>query len=72
VLGAELTHNEPPDEGIYIQFSPLINITNEPEALANMVVFLASKEGEFITGQAYSLWDDDLTYYRNLGQMAEL
>jgi NAD(P)-dependent dehydrogenase (short-subunit alcohol dehydrogenase family) len=72
VLGAELTNNESPDEGIYIQFSPLINIANEPEALANMVVFLASKEGEFITGQAYSLWDDDLTYYRNLGQMAEL
>jgi hypothetical protein len=48
------------------------HIANEPEALANMVVFLASKEGEFITGQAYSLWDDDLTYYRNLGQMAEL
>ena len=72
VLGAELTHNEPPDKGIYIQFSPLINVTNEPEALANLIAFLASKEGEFITGQAYSLWDDDLTYYRNLGQIAEL
>jgi len=72
VLGAELTHNEPPDKGVYIQFSPLINVANEPEALANLIAFLASKEGEFITGQAYSLWDDDLTYYRNLGQMAEL
>ena len=71
VLGAELTHNEPPDKGIYIQFSPLINVANEPEALANMIAFLASEEGEFITGQAYSLWDDDMTYYRNLGQMAE-
>jgi len=70
-LGAELTQNEPPDKGIYIQFSPLINVANEPEALANMVAFLASKQGEFITGQAYSLWDDDMTYYRNLGQMAE-
>jgi 3-oxoacyl-[acyl-carrier protein] reductase len=71
MLGAELTQNEPPDEGIYIQFSPLINVANEPEALANMIAFLASKQGEFITGQAYSLWDDDMTYYRNLGQMAE-
>jgi len=71
VLGAELTENEPPDKGIYIQFSPLINVANEPEALANMIAFLASKQGEFITGQAYSLWDDDMTYYRNLGQMAE-
>lgn len=71
VLGAELTANEPPDEGIYIQFSPLINVANEPEALANMIAFLASKQGEFITGQTYSLWDDDMTYYRNLGQMAE-
>jgi NAD(P)-dependent dehydrogenase (short-subunit alcohol dehydrogenase family) len=71
VLGAELTQNEPPDEGIYIQFSPLINVANEPEALANMIAFLASKQGEFITGQAYSLWDDDMTYYRNLGQIAE-
>lgn len=71
VLGAELTKNEPPDQGIYIQFSPLINVASEPEALANMVAFLASKQGEFITGQAYSLWDDDMTYYRNLGQMAE-
>ena len=71
VLGAELTGNEPPDEGIYIQFSPLINVASEPEALANLIAFLASKEGEFVTGQAYSLWDDDLTYYRNLGQMAE-
>jgi 3-oxoacyl-[acyl-carrier protein] reductase len=70
-LGAELTENEPPDQGIYIQFSPLINVANEPEALANMIAFLASKQGEFITGQAYSLWDDDMTYYRNLGQMAE-
>ena len=70
-LGAELTRNEPPDPGIYIQFSPLINVANEPEALANMIAFLASKQGEFITGQAYSLWDDDMTYYRNLGQMAE-
>ncbi len=70
-LGAELTENEPPDRGIYIQFSPLINVANEPEALANMIAFLASKQGEFITGQAYSLWDDDMTYYRNLGQMAE-
>jgi len=71
MLGAELTQNEPPDKGIYIQFSPLINVANEPKALANMVAFLASKQGEFITGQAYSLWDDDVTYYRNLGQMAE-
>lgn len=70
-LGAELTNNEPPDKGIYIQFSPLINVANEPEALANLIAFLASEEGVFITGQAYSLWDDDLTYYRNLGQMAE-
>jgi len=70
-LGSELTGNEPPDPGIYIQFSPLINVANEPEALANMVAFLASKQGEFITGQVYSLWDDDMTYYRNLGQMAE-
>lgn len=70
-LGAELTKNELPDQGIYIQFSPLINVANEPEALANMVAFLASKHGQFITGQAYSLWDDDMTYYRNLGQMAE-
>jgi 3-oxoacyl-[acyl-carrier protein] reductase len=70
-LGAELTGNEPPDQGIYIQFSPLINVANEPEALANMIAFLAGKHGEFITGQAYSLWDDDMTYYRNLGQMAE-
>ena len=70
-LGAELTENEPPDQGIYIQFSPLINVANEPEALANMIAFLASKQGEFITGQAYNLWDDDMTYYRNLGQMAE-
>lgn len=70
-LGAELTKNEPPDQGIYIQFSPLINVANEPKALANMIAFLASKQGEFITGQAYSLWDDDMTYYRNLGQMAE-
>ncbi len=71
VLGAELTHNEPPDKGIYIQFSPLINVANEPDALANLIAYLASEEGEFITGQAYSLWDDDMTYYRNLGQMAE-
>jgi NAD(P)-dependent dehydrogenase (short-subunit alcohol dehydrogenase family) len=71
VLGAELTNNEPPDMGIYIQFSPLINVAKEPEALANMIAFLTSKEGEFITGQTYSLWDDDMTYYRNLGQMAE-
>jgi len=71
VLGAELTDNEPPDKGIYIQFSPLINVANEPEALANLICFLASREGEFVTGQAYSLWDDDATYYRNLGQMAE-
>jgi len=71
-LGAELTGNEPPDEGIYIQFSPLINIASEPKALANLIAFLASKEGEFVTGQAYSLWEDDLTCYRNLGQMAEL
>jgi NAD(P)-dependent dehydrogenase (short-subunit alcohol dehydrogenase family) len=71
VLGAELTNNEPPDKGIYIQFSPLINVANEPEALANLIAFLANEEGEFITGQAYSLWDDDMTYYRNLGQMAE-
>jgi len=71
VLGTELTENEPPDQGIYIQFSPLINVANEPEALANMIAFLASKQAEFITGQAYSLWDDDMTYYRNLGQMAE-
>jgi len=71
VLGAELTNNAPPDKGIYIQFSPLINVANEPEALANLIAFLASEKGEFITGQAYSLWDDDLTYYRNLGQMAE-
>jgi NAD(P)-dependent dehydrogenase (short-subunit alcohol dehydrogenase family) len=71
-LGAELTNNEAPDKGIYIQFSPLINVANEPDALANLIAFLASDEGEFITGQAYSLWDDDLTYYRNLGQMAEL
>ena len=70
-LGAELTENEPPDQGIYIQFSPLINVSKEPEALAKMIAFLASKQGEFITGQAYSLWDDDMTYYRNLGQMAE-
>jgi len=70
-IGAELTQNEPPDKGIYIQFSPLINVANEPEALANMIAFLASKQGDFITGQAYSLWDDDMTYYRNLGQMAE-
>jgi NAD(P)-dependent dehydrogenase (short-subunit alcohol dehydrogenase family) len=71
-LGAQLTNNQPPDEGIYIQFSPLINVASEPEAIANLVAFLASSEGEFVTGQAYSLWDDDLTYYRNLGQMAEL
>jgi len=71
LLGAELTNNAPPDEGIYIQFSPLINVASEPEAIANLVAFLLSKEGEFITGQTYSLWDDDLTYYRNLGQMAE-
>ena len=71
MLGAELTNNEPPDEGIYIQFSPLINVANEPEALANLVAFLASTEGEFITGQTYSLWEDDMTCYRNLGQMAE-
>ena len=71
ILGAELTKNEPPDKGIYIQFSPLINVAHEPEALANLIAFLANEEGEFITGQAYSLWDDDLTYYRNLGQMAE-
>lgn len=70
-LGAELTENEPPDPGIYIQFSPLINVANEPEALANMIAFLASTRGEFITGQTYCLWDDDMTYYRNLGQMAE-
>jgi NAD(P)-dependent dehydrogenase (short-subunit alcohol dehydrogenase family) len=71
VLGAELTNNTPPDEGVYIQFSPLINVANEPEAIANLVAFLISKEGEFITGQTYSLWEDDMTYYRNLGQMAE-
>jgi NAD(P)-dependent dehydrogenase (short-subunit alcohol dehydrogenase family) len=71
-LGAELTNNQPPDKGIYIQFSPLINVANEPVALANLVAFLASYEGEFITGQTYSLWEDDLTCYRNLGQMAEL
>jgi|GEM_PF-1332545 len=71
VLGAELTNNDPPGEGIYIQFSPLINVASEPDALANLVAFLASKEGEFITGQTYSLWEDDMTGYRNLGQMAE-
>ena len=71
LLGAELTNNEPPDKGIYIQFSPLINVANEPAAIANLVAFLASSEGEFVTGQIYSLWEDDMTCYRNLGLMAE-
>ncbi|MCJ7572468.1 MAG: SDR family oxidoreductase [Candidatus Thermoplasmatota archaeon] len=71
-LGAELTGNKSPDKGIYVQFSPLIDITNEPEALANLVAYLASDEGRFITGQAYHLCDDDVTYWRNLGLEAEM
>ena len=71
MLGAELTGNDPPEEDIYVQFTPLIDIADEPEALANLVAYLASEEGEFITGQAYSLWDDDMTYWRNLGLEAE-
>jgi len=71
-LGAELTGNTPPDKGIYVQFSPLIDITEEPEALANLLVYLASDEGRFITGQAYHLHDDDVTYWRNLGLEAEM
>jgi len=71
-LGAELTGNTPPDKGIYLQFSPLIDVTAEPEALANLVAYLVSDEGRFITGQAYQLTDDDVTYWRNLGLEAEM
>ena len=72
VLGAELTGNQPPDENIYVQFSPLIDIIDEPEALANLLAYLVSDEGRFITGQAYHLCDDDVTYWRNLGLEAEM
>jgi len=71
-LGAELTGNTPPDKGIYLQFSPFIDVTEEPEALANIVAYLVSDEGRFITGQAYHLCDDDVTYWRNLGLEAEM
>jgi NAD(P)-dependent dehydrogenase (short-subunit alcohol dehydrogenase family) len=72
LLGAELTGNEPPEEGTYIQFSPFLDIDNEARGIADMAVYLAGEHGRSINGQAYGLWDDEVTYLRNLGLEAEV
>ena len=71
VLGAELTNNQPPEEDVYIQFTPFLDATKEPKAIANLVAFLAKEDGDLINGQVYSSWDDEITYWRNLGVEAE-
>jgi NAD(P)-dependent dehydrogenase (short-subunit alcohol dehydrogenase family) len=52
-------------EGEGFSASPERNI-GEPQDIAKLVVFLASDESNYITGQALNLADDEVTYMRSL------
>jgi NAD(P)-dependent dehydrogenase (short-subunit alcohol dehydrogenase family) len=65
-LGAEMLGAEQPEPKSYLNFSALFDVSKEREAVANMVAYLASDEGNFIHAQSYSFYDDETTSIRNL------
>ncbi|MEX2753132.1 MAG: SDR family NAD(P)-dependent oxidoreductase [Candidatus Freyarchaeota archaeon] len=65
-LGAQLKAGPPVDEDTIVLFSPLHQIEGEPEAIAKMAVFLASEKGDYFSSETFRLWDDEVTFSRNM------
>nr|MDO8082557.1 SDR family NAD(P)-dependent oxidoreductase [Candidatus Freyarchaeota archaeon] len=65
-LGAEIKGGPPVGEDTIVLFSPLRQIDNEPEAVAKMAVFMASEKGDYLSNITCRLWDDEVTFSRNM------
>ncbi|MGQ9723113.1 MAG: SDR family NAD(P)-dependent oxidoreductase [Candidatus Jordarchaeum sp.] len=65
-LGAQLKAGPSVEEDTIVLFSPLHQIDCEPEAIAKMAVFLASEKGDYFSNETYRLWDDEVTFSRNM------
>lgn len=64
-LGAEL-RGTPLEEDTVVLFSPLRQVDDEPEAIARMAVFIASEDGDYLSNVTYPLWEDEVTFHRNM------
>jgi meso-butanediol dehydrogenase/(S,S)-butanediol dehydrogenase/diacetyl reductase len=65
-LGAQIKAGPPVDEDTIVLFSPLHPIDGESEAIAKMAVFLASEKGDYFSAETFRLWDDEVTFCRNM------
>lgn len=65
-LGAELKGGPSMEEDMIVMFSPLRQIDEAPEAIAKIAVFIASEAGDYLSNVTYPLWEDEVTFCRNM------